>query len=163
MIIREYKLEDKEAIERCIFELQEDEYARQPEYWQKPLKVLEDNYFGYLLKWMKDSNGTLFVAEIEGEVAGCVAIAIDEGKDSNPSSPCIAMKRMGYVPDIIVLRKYQKQGVGKELLNKAEEYTKSKDCEFISLDVTTGNPALDFYHNNGYKNYSINLKKKLSE
>lgn len=91
--IREFKPGDKEAIERCIFELQEEEYARQPEYWQEPFKALADNYFEYLIKWMKDSNGTLFVAEIKGEVAGYVAIAIDEGKDSNPSSPCIAMKK----------------------------------------------------------------------
>ena len=161
MLIREYKPEDKESIERCIFELQEDEYARQPEYWQEPQKAIDDNYFGYLLKWMKDSNGTLFVAEIDGEVAGYVAIAIDEGKDSNPSSPCIAMKRMGYIPDIVVLREYHKQGVGKELLKKAEEYTKANGCEYISLDITAGNPALDFYYKQGYKDYSRNLKKKI--
>lgn len=159
--IREFKPGDKEAIERCIFELQEEEYARQPEYWQEPFKALADNYFEYLIKWMKDSNGTLFVAEIKGEVAGYVAIAIDEGKDSNPSSPCIAMKKMGYIPDIVVLRKYHRQGVGKELLNKAKEYTKEKGCEYISLDVTTGNPALDFYKHLGYREYSTNLKKKI--
>src|SRR3989344_7231873 len=153
MIVREYKPEDKEAIERCIFELQEEEYERQPEYWEKPFKALGENYFEYLLKWMKDGDGTLFVAEIEGEVAGYVAIAIDEGKESSPSSPCIAMKRMGYIPDLVVLKKYHKQGVGKELLDKAEEYTKTKDCQYISLDVTTGNSALDFYYKHGYKDY----------
>jgi|SRR3989344_8936585 len=139
MIVREYKPEDKEAIERCIFELQEEEYERQPEYWEKPFKALGENYFEYLLKWMKDGDGTLFVAEIEGEVAGYVAIAIDEGKESSPSSPCIAMKRMGYIPDLVVLKKYHN----------------------ISLDVTTGNSALDFYYKHGYKDYSRNLKKKL--
>ena len=139
MIVREYKPEDKEAIERCIFELQEEEYERQPEYWEKPFKALGENYFEYLLKWMKDGDGTLFVAEIEGEVAGYVAIAIDEGKESSPSSPCIAMKRMGYISDLVVLKKYHN----------------------ISLDVTTGNSALDFYYKHGYKDYSRNLKKKL--
>lgn len=68
---------------------------------------------------------------------------------------------MGYIPDIVVLRKYHRQGVGKELLNKAKEYTKEKGCEYISLDVTTGNPALDFYKHLGYREYSTNLKKKI--
>ena len=51
--------------------------------------------------------------------------------------------------------------MGKELLNKAEWYTKEKGCEYISLDVTTGNPALDFYKHSGYREYSTNLKKKV--
>ena len=114
--IREYRLEDREAIEQCILELQEEEYARQPEYWQKPFEALADNYFDYLIKWMKDGNGTLFIAEIGDEVVGYVAIAIDEGKDNSPSSPCIAMKRMGYIPDIVVLKKISETRGGKRII-----------------------------------------------
>lgn len=157
-IIREYTPDDREAVEQCIFELQEDETARQPEYWQTPDRALEDKYLDYLLKWVGSSNGKLLIAEIEGVVAGYVAIAIEDGKDS---SPCIKMKRMGYVPDFVVLRKYQKQGIGKKLLTSAEQYIKSKDCEYVSLDVTTGNSAFDFYKKHGYKEYSTNLKKKI--
>src|ERR1051326_7425994 len=111
-IIREYA-NDKEAVEQCIFELQEEEAARQPEYWQTPSKALENKYLDYLLKWVGSSNGKLLVAEVDEVVAGYVAIAIEDGKDA---SPCIKMKRMGYIPDFVVLHKYQKQGIGRRLL-----------------------------------------------
>lgn len=158
-IIREYTPEDKEAVERCIFELQEDDFARQPEHWETPEKALENKYMDYLLKWVNTNNGKLFVAEIDEVVAGYVAIAIENGKDASPSTK---VKRMGYIPDFVVLRKYQKRGVGKKLLNTAEQYVKSQDCEYVSLDVTAGNPAFDFYKKLGYKEYSTNFKKKLS-
>jgi len=156
--IREYTPEDKKVIEKCIFELQEDESARQPDYWQTPERALEDKYLDYLLKLVVSSNGKLLVAKIGGIVAGYVAVAVEDGKDS---SPCIKMKRVGYIPDFVVLRKYQKQGIGKKLLDAAEQYIKSQHCEYVSLDVTTGNPAFDFYKKLGYREYSTNMKKKL--
>lgn len=157
--IREYIPVDREIVEQCIFELQEEEVVRQPEYWQTPEKALEDKYLDYLLKLVGTSNGKLLVAEVDGVVAGYVAVAIEDGKDS---SPCIKMKRMGYIPDFVVLRKYQKRGIGKKLLDAAEQYIKSQNCEYVSLDVTTGNPAFNFYKKFGYREYSTNLKKKLS-
>ncbi len=157
--IREYVPEDRAAVERCIFELQEDEAARQPDYWQKPAKALEDNYLDYLLKWIGKNSGKLFVAETDGVVVGFVAVVINDGKNE---SPCVKMKRLGYVTDFVVLRKYQKQGIGKWLLDVAEHYIKSQDCEYVSLDVSTGNSAFDFYKKVGYREYSTNMKKKLS-
>jgi ribosomal protein S18 acetylase RimI-like enzyme len=157
--IREYTPADREIVEKCIFELQEEEVIRQPEYWQTPEKALEDKYLDYLLKLVSSSNGKLLVAEIDSTVVGYVAVAIEDGKDS---SPCIKIKRIGYIPDFVVLREYQKQGIGKKLLDAAEQYIKSQGCEYVSLDVTTGNSAIDFYKKLGYKEYSTNLKKKIS-
>jgi len=157
--IREYTPVDREIVEQCIFELQEEESARQPEYWQTPEKALDDKYTDYLVKRVSRSSGKLLVAEIDGVVAGYVAVVLEDGKDS---SPCVKMKRIGYIPDLVVLRKYQKQGIGKKLLDAAERYIKFQNCEYVSLDVTTGNPAFDFYKKFGYREYSTNLKKKLS-
>ena len=139
--------------------MQEEEYARQSDYWQTPKKTIEDKYLDYLLKWMSDNKGKLFVAEVDNQVVGYVAVAIDDGKDQSPS---IAMKELGYIPDFDVLREYQKQGIGKELIKAAEEYLKANNCSYVSLDVTEGNPALGFYYKQGYKDYSRNLKKQIN-
>lgn len=155
-MIREYKTEDREAVEKCLFELQEDEASRQPEHWETPAKALMDAYLDYLLKRIDGNEGKLFVADVDGVVAGCIAVIID-----TDTSPCVVVKRYGYVPDLAVLRAYQKQGLGKELLAAAEEYTRAHGCDYLSLDVTIGNPAADFYKKSGYREYTINLKKKV--
>ena len=157
-IIREYALGDKESVERCIFEMQEEDFARQPDYWETPEKALENKYLDFLLKRTSSNNGKLLVAEVDGAVVGYIAIIIEDEKDSRP---CMKVKQEGYIPDLVVLRKYQKKGIGKKLLDAAEKYIKSQNCEYISLDVTTGNPALDFYKKLSYKEYSVNIKRKL--
>ncbi len=70
VLIREYKAEDKETVEQCLFESQEDESSRRPEYWQTPEKALEDKYLDYLLKWINTDNGKLFIAEVSGSAIG---------------------------------------------------------------------------------------------
>lgn len=157
-MIREYKPEDRKAVEQCILELQEEEFARQPDYWQTPAKTIENNYLDYLLKWAENSKGKILVAEVGGNITGYLAVVIEDGKDISPAQK---LTRKGYVPDFSVLRAYQKQGIGRELLTVAEEYIQSQGCEYVSLDVTTGNPAIDFYKKQGFQEYSTHLKKNI--
>src|SRR3989344_8657506 len=117
-IIREYKPEDIKMVERCIFEIQEDESARQPEYWQTGEKSIEDGYLDYLLKHASSNNGKLLVTEVGGVAVGYIAVIIENERDI---SPCVKMKHAGYVPDFVVLREYQKRGIGKRLLEAAEQ------------------------------------------
>lgn len=156
--IRDYSPADKEAVERCLLELQEEEYVRQPEYWQTPEETKKGDQVAYLVKWMGESNGKLLVAEVDGAVVGYIAVYIYDGKDSSPS---IKISPTGYIPDFAVLRSYQKRGIGKKLLDAAEQYVKSQKCEYISLHVTVDNPALNFYEKFGYKEWTAHLKKKL--
>ena len=157
-IIREYRPEDREAVDRCVFELQEDESMRQPEYWQTGKKSVEDGYLDYLLKRVNSHNGKLLVAEVNGAVVGFVSVLIENEKDA---SPCVKMKHAGYVPALAVLREYQKRGIGKRLLEAAEQYVKSQGCEYLALDVTTDNLAHDFYKKLGYREFTVNMMKKL--
>jgi ribosomal protein S18 acetylase RimI-like enzyme len=157
-MIRKYEEKDRKAVEQCIFELQEEEFARQPDYWQTPEKTLENKYLDYLIKWAADSNGKLLIAEVDGNVAGYLAVIIEDDKDPSPAQQ---LTKKAYIPDFDVLRAYQKQGIGKKLVAVAEEYAKAHNCEYLSLDVTTGNPAIDFYKKSGFQEYSTHLKKKL--
>lgn len=157
-MIREYAPEDIKMVKQCIYELLEDDSVRQPYYWQTPEKAIKDGYLEYMLRWVSKSNGKFFVAEIKGIVVGYIIIIIDDDKDS---SPCIKIKHLGYILDFVVLHKYRKQGIGKKLLDSAEQYLKSQNCGYVSLDFTTGNPAFGFYKKYGYKECSTNMKKKL--
>jgi ribosomal protein S18 acetylase RimI-like enzyme len=154
--IRKYLPEDRPAVEKCSFELQEDEYKREPDYWGKPEEIVSP-YIDYVLKTVEKSDGKIFVVETGGIVAGFIVVMISEKEDS----PAVSLERFGYVMDLSVLREYQGRGLGNALMEKAEEYIRSKGLEWMQLDVTKDNPALNFYLKSGYREKSTRLEKKL--
>ncbi len=157
MIIREYKPEDREQIEKCIFELQEGEHRLNPE--DQAGGEVSSAYYDYLVKWVSGNNGKIFVAETDGSVVGFVAIAINEDKDP---SPCSLINKFGYVTDLVVLPGNREKGVGEVLMQAAEKYTKECGVDYISLHLSKGNRAENFYKKLGYVEYTKNLKKKLA-
>ncbi len=61
-----------------------------------------------------------------------------------------------------VSKNSRKEGAGKLLLNKMEEYFKSIGCSFIQLDVMEDNTrAKKFYYSNGYEKRMLTLFKKI--
>ncbi|MEK7147807.1 MAG: GNAT family N-acetyltransferase [Patescibacteria group bacterium] len=156
IIIREYIPEDREAVEKCSFELQQDEWIREPHYWGRPEEIVSP-YIDYVLKEVSKSDGRIFVAEKDGIVVGFIVTMISQKEDS----PAISLEKFGYVMDLAVLREYQGKGFGKALMLKAEDYVREKGLEWMHLDVTKGNPAHDFYLKSGYRGKSIRLEKNL--
>lgn len=155
--VREYLPEDREQIERCIFELQEDEFRCRPYFWSNPESV-KGVYFDNVLKTINHANSKIYVGELEGRVVGWMIVrAIEEDE----YSPDIALKKYGYIPELAVLREYKGKGVGKALLIKAEEFVKSRSLEWIELDVSEGNHAVDFYVKLGFKIKSFRMNKHL--
>jgi ribosomal protein S18 acetylase RimI-like enzyme len=156
VIIREYKSKDREAVEKCIFQLQDFEYRLRPDhYWEEPAKIVKP-YFDYLVKHLNSKQGKMFVAEIEEKIVGFVAVYVETS-----DNPCVALKQNAYVADLVVLQEYRKSGFGKLLLEKASDYAKEIGMQFIHLDVTNVNPATDFYRSQGYYDRAIRMEKKL--
>ena len=155
MIIREYKSEDREGIEECILVLQNLEYRLEPHYWAKPELVVK-KYFDYLVK-KTDENGKMYVAEVDGTIAGLAAVRIEQ-----KTSPCVKNKKFVYVSDLAVLEKFQTQGIGDQLLKKSEEYARTQGFDYIYLDVTATNiSAVKFYYARDYNSHEISMEKKL--
>ena len=69
--------------------------------------------------------------------------------------------KMGEVTELVVSKNIRSKGIGKLLINKMEEYFKSKNCEYIRIDVFSYNEnAIKFYENDGYHNrMEIKIKK----
>lgn len=158
ILVREYQPGDREAVERYIFELQEDEYVRRPHFWSNPEKV-RGVYLDNVFKSIDSNNSKIFVAVLEDKTVGWMIVRV---VTEDEHSPDIALKSYGYIPELTVLREYKGRGVGKALLKEAEEFIKSKGLEWIELDVSEGNSALEFYLKSGYKVKSIRLEKKLN-
>jgi ribosomal protein S18 acetylase RimI-like enzyme len=156
IVIREYLSEDRPAVEQCTFELQEDEKGRQPHVW-KDAQEIKSIYFDYAIKTAAESEGKIFVAEMDGKVIGYIVVLVNKDE-----SPALSLIKYGYVMDLAVLREYHGRGVGKALMAHAEEYIRSKGLEWMHLDVTISNPAHDFYLKSGYRDKDIRMEKKLN-
>lgn len=97
-------------------------------------------YFRWLSK--RDANG-FFKAEINGEAIAFVAC------DSNWHG---LYENVGEIHEIVVKEEYKGKGIGKKLMEVAEEYLKSKGHKIIELWVGEENHvARKFYEKLGYK------------
>jgi len=97
-------------------------------------------YFKWLLK--RDANG-FFKAEIDGEAIAFVAC------DSNWHG---LYEKVGEIHEIVVKEEYKGKGIGRNLMEVAEEYLKSKGHKIIELWVGEENyVARKFYEKLGYK------------
>ena len=68
-----------------------------------------------------------------------------------------------YVPELIVMEKYQNQGIGRKLINACVELAKEKKCHRIRLE--SGNQRKEshqFYKKLGFEQSSLSFRKILS-
>ncbi|GAB4237204.1 MAG: GNAT family N-acetyltransferase [Stanieria sp.] len=71
-------------------------------------------------------------------------------------------KIYGYIFLLIVLAEYRRQGIGKALLNKAENWAKARGINGIGLQVFSHNQsALQLYHQLGFQTQSLSMIKYL--
>jgi len=89
---------------------------------------------------------TVFVAEIKSKVVGCVAVSIAE---------LFVSGRRARIEALVVDQACRRLGVGKALMEKAEDFARSHQCHAIEL--TSGLHRRDsgahaFYEKLGYSN-----------
>ena len=98
-----------------------------------------------------DESG-VFVAEIGGEVMGYVFCdIINEGTGQTL-----------YVDDLCVSPEARHCGIGRKLMDKAQEYGKSKNCAYLMLNVWEFNSdAVKFYEKYGMATRTRHMELKL--
>jgi ribosomal protein S18 acetylase RimI-like enzyme len=155
MTIREYKAGDEIGIKACFLEIQGLEHGYQPQFWRDPSEVSADEVVSALLKTSEKPGGKLYVAEEDNSVVGYLGLSNSDIEDE----PGFIAKKICHVNELVVLRSYQGRGIAKALMAEAEKYAKSTDCMYVSLSVTSGNSAVDFYRKHGYEVSSQNMRK----
>ncbi len=61
-----------------------------------------------------------------------------------------------YITNVAVFDKYRKLGIGRALLRAAADGAKSRNCEFITLEVRESNhPAIALYESEGFEKAGI--------
>ena len=105
-------------------------------------------------------NGKCFLALEDDRVLGLIMGIIrqyDEYDYLDYKCP-----KEGEIIELIVSNSIRNKGVGKQLMNKMEEYFKSVGCEYVLVDVFAYNQnAISFYERNGYHTRMYTDVKKL--
>lgn len=92
---------------------------------------------------------TLVAEDPHGKIIGLLLVEIKRG---------LALS-LAY---IVIYSENQRQGVGKKLLEKAEEYAKSKNIHVLEGLVHKDNQkSRDFHEKNGFKLFGYNLRKEI--
>jgi len=154
-VIREYYRPDELGVKKCILELKKYESQFDLDYLTDDIsvsKLFEDIQKG------KENGGEIFVAETEGKIVGFISLNIVNKNDE------LITKRVDtvYISDMVVLPEYRNRGIGKKLLDKAEEFTKERKIKYIKLIVFADNEVVKkLYEEKGFSSYEVTMLKKV--
>ncbi len=154
--IRPYRHTDAAAITALIEELQRHE--RQFEPRMTAPETIEDWYLDHLQSQCAKHDGTLFVAEVDGEVVGFVnVLARVASTDIDEDAYNYA-----YISDVAVRESHRGQGIGTALLAAAETYARDHGARWLRIDVLAAKEdAARLYRRTGFADRALQLEKPL--
>jgi GNAT superfamily N-acetyltransferase len=106
-----------------------------------------------------------FVAEEGGRIVGQVEVKVHGPLDSAPyqTMSCLAGIR-GEVNSLGVLASHRRSGIGKALMEAAEDWLKDRGARVVILDTLMRSlESVPFYDSIGYERVSIIFERPLSE
>ena len=141
MLIREMKKEDIESSINLSIEVRVKTWEKyEKEVYPRKLLDEELKLYSYdtFLRFIGDDNRYGFVAEDDGRIGGLAIGRFDQGGISDLSWICTALEEQG-------------KGIGKQLIQKVENYSKEKGCHKL-FAYTTPNliTAVNLYLSSGF-------------
>lgn len=133
-------------------------HAMNPVYYVSDNPELAQVIRKHIVKAIDESSPHLLVARAKEELAGFITFAIETNTyfDSN-------LTRYGEVIEVYIRELYRKSGLGRLLMEKAENYFREQGCNFAHLAAcTTNEVAAKFYDHLGYTS-TIDLRTKCLE
>lgn len=112
----------------------------------------------YLAGLMQTEDICLFVAEVEGEIAGLVQVMARE----TPDYPVLVRRRFVLVDTLAVDERFRRQGVATALMKAAHCWALEQGIHEIELSVYAFNqPAIALYQGLGYEVVSQRMRLKV--
>ncbi len=147
---------DRRAVRACFVELQDFERALEP--GMPPGEQVADAYLDLLERRCREFHGVVLVAEWDGAVAGFVCV----WRRYRSSEPDEDPRERGFVSDLVVAEAQRRRGIGRALLQAAEQRAREAGASVIRLDVKAGNAgARALYAAEGFTEIETLLEKPL--
>jgi ribosomal protein S18 acetylase RimI-like enzyme len=154
-MMRKYTFEDRKPLEILLVEMQNEQ--KKLDTSRANGEVVAGPYLVQILDEV-NKNGEIFLAEENGQLVGFITFWIEE----DYSNLIVKDKIYGFISDLFVLSEYRNRGIGKELLDKTENYFRAKGLLTIKLySLASNKEALEFYSNHNFREYELLLTKKL--
>ncbi|HEX7017853.1 MAG TPA: GNAT family N-acetyltransferase [Patescibacteria group bacterium] len=129
------------------------------EYYTHNSPELEKQFSSYLINAIENDDPHILIAKEGEDIIGFTTFEEDTEEYFDTE-----IKKFGTVIELYVKEANRHQGVGKALMQKAEEYFSSKGLSHIKLASSTFNDdALAFYTSLGYVSRQISLFRKIGE
>jgi ribosomal protein S18 acetylase RimI-like enzyme len=154
ILLREAQATDMSLVRKLVVETS---WAYLPEAQRKLLgrEKWSMNVSEYFENVLKEENSRVFIAENKlHKYVGHLIVGQNKGAITGLYS-C-------YIYDIFVEEKFRGKGIGKLLLEKAEDYCRNKGFSRIALSVTANNDsAIELYERTGYRPERIAMAKEI--
>jgi ribosomal protein S18 acetylase RimI-like enzyme len=112
----------------------------------------------FIASMLAEPDAALFVAELDGEIAGLVTAAIRE----SPAVSILVPRRYGYVDSLIVLESLRRMGIGRLLIERVHQWALERGLDEVELNVWEFNEgAKSLYDSMGYATSRRTLRKRL--
>lgn len=159
-MIVEYDSKYDEQIKDLLVELQN--YLIDIDNWHTQIITPEyrEKYFKMDMEKVKNQDGKIYLEVENNTVNGLIMGVVEEKDDIDRLTNDCA--KTGSVIELIVKNNIRGNGIGKNLLEKLEEYFKSINCKRINIEVFGPNKkGLNFYEKNDYVIRDYIVSKKL--
>ena len=112
------------------------------------------------LQEVKENNGKCYLAVENNKAVGLIMGIIstyDENDYLDYKCP-----KTGEITELIISKSIRSKGVGQQLMEKMENYFRSCNCEYVSVEVFAYNDsAINFYQKQGYHTRMLLDVKKI--
>ena len=155
-VVRAYEERDAADLEACFVELQEFERRLDPLLVEGA--SVARRYLEYMFARCAETGGAVYVAEEGGRAVGFVSVW------ARVRSRGIEEREYEYahVSDLVVLRAHRGRGLGRALLQRAEEHARAAGAKILRLGVLAGNEsARGLYRSFGFEDRVVEMTKSL--
>ena len=143
-------LNDIDAICTLYQQFYETNANQQPKYY---CNVEESG--AYPKSVINGVSGDIFIAKTQNKIVGFIHV---EAEETAPF-PSVAPHQYACIVDFYVIPDYRKNGIGKALLERAKDWAKSKNLEYLELFVLEENQlGQNFYKREKFSTASRTLR-----
>lgn len=158
MIIQFNKKYD-EQVKNLLVELQSHLVDIDKEKYLIVTKNSGEIYLKHLLYDVNKYKGKIFLYKEKEQIVGLVCGVVNNEEETTFET---ILPKRGRITELVVAKNYSGKGIGKQLLNKMEEYLLGLGCKDVLLSVYAYNEkAVAFYEKNGYHARMLTMTKKV--